>query len=165
MLEIVPSHRSGVLIRLPEMSQVALNRLMPALYTLRLNQGTSADKARRLLTFFMGRRQGAVEQLTSDEPSFLAEKMSRCATAEELCELRAKVEDIRLLPLDRKVIKEGGLEFNQFPQILAYWRSKGGPLGNLRYDGQLPLLDSVLNGFGLWPPEESVMDEPPPPFR
>ena len=27
------------------------------------------------------------------------------------------------------IIKEGDLEFNQFPQILAFWRSKDGPFG------------------------------------
>jgi intracellular multiplication protein IcmJ len=40
-----------------------------------------------------------------------------------------KLEGIRLFPLDRRIIKEGDLEFNQFPQILAYWRSKDGPFG------------------------------------
>mgnify|MGYP000275845136 CR=1 FL=1 len=32
---------------------------------------------------------------------------------------------------NRRIIKEGDLEFNQFPQILAYWRSKDGPFGDV----------------------------------
>ena len=40
-----------------------------------------------------------------------------------------KLKGLRLFPLDRRIIKEQDLEFNQFPQILAYWRSKDGPFG------------------------------------
>jgi intracellular multiplication protein IcmJ len=39
---------------------------------------------------------------------------------------------LRLFPLDRRIIREADLEFNQFPQILAYWRSKDGPFGKLQ---------------------------------
>ncbi len=42
-----------------------------------------------------------------------------------------KLKGFRILPLDRRIIKEGDLEFNQFPQILAYWRSKDGPFGDM----------------------------------
>ena len=34
---------------------------------------------------------------------------------------------LRLLPIDRRVIRSDGFEFNQFPQALAFWRSADGP--------------------------------------
>jgi hypothetical protein len=38
---------------------------------------------------------------------------------------------LRIYPADRRIVREGDLEFNQFPQILAYWRSKDGPFGEI----------------------------------
>lgn len=151
MLESVESLRSGVLIWLPEMSQAALHQVMRVVYVLRIKQGLPAEKARRVLDLFIGRRQAAAERLTSDHPAFLAERMGACSTAEELSELRRKLRDIRLLPLDRRIIREADLEFNQFPQILAYWRSKNGPYASLAGgEGEqeaVALLDAVLEGW------------------
>jgi intracellular multiplication protein IcmJ len=150
-LESVISQRSGVLIRLPEMSQAALHQVMRVVYILRLKRGLSADTARRVFDLFIERRRAAGEHLTSDDPAFLAGRMEACSMTEELCELRRKLRDIRLFPLDRRIISESDLEFNQFPQILAYWRSKDGPYASLaREDGEqraVALLNAVLEGL------------------
>lgn len=53
-------------------------------------------------------------------------------------ELKELLKSVRLMPLDRRLQSEAGLYFNQFPQILAYWRSKGGPFGG---DPQFKWLD------------------------
>ncbi|MFA7457021.1 MAG: type IV secretion protein DotN, partial [Micavibrio sp.] len=42
-----------------------------------------------------------------------------------------KLDGVRLFPLDRRNVSEGELKFNQFPQILAYWRSKDGPFAGI----------------------------------
>lgn len=147
-LETVESRRSGVLIWLPEMSQAALNQVMRLVYILRLRQDPIADKARQVLDLFIERRRGAADRLTSEEPSLLAERMRSCATTDELFELNSQLREIRLLPLDRRIIKEAELEFNQFPQILAYWRSKGGPYGSLDWvEPAGALLDSMQRGL------------------
>ena len=37
-------------------------------------------------------------------------------------------EGFRVWPLDRMILKAGQMEYNQFPQMLAFWRSRSGPL-------------------------------------
>jgi len=148
-LETVEPMRSGVLIWLPQMSQVMLNRLMQVVYVSRIRSDVHADKARQILERLLQRRRFVVDRLSSDVPSFLVGLMANCETTEELCSVREKISDIRLLPLDRRIIRQVDLEFNQFPQILAYWRSNGGPFPKVREAEQIALLDSVLNDAAL----------------
>lgn len=132
-IEMVHTMRSGILIWLPEIAQTDLNHIARALYVARISQGPMADAARRALDVLMARREEVRNRLETDDP-FILSLVLRDYISSGAYEVRGKkLEGIRLFPLDRRIIKEADLEFNQFPQILAYWRSKDGPFG-----GQVP---------------------------
>jgi len=130
--------RSGALIWLPETSQAALHRIAVEIYVARIGRGGPAKTARTCLDWFMKRRQPARDRLGTDDPAKLAEKL-RDAPPKERAALAETLPGVRLFPLDRRIIREADLEFNQFPQILAYWRSAAGPYPK-RELGPLPWL-------------------------
>jgi intracellular multiplication protein IcmJ len=130
-LDLVPRMRSGVLIWLPEMEQVALNRSMPELYVRRFAGGPPADLARNGLDRLMVRRDKARSEFGSDDPAKLVERLKEPGT--QRSEIDQLMHDgLRLLPLDRRIVLDGNMEFNLFPQIMAYWRSQDGPLSTPR---------------------------------
>lgn len=128
-LEQTTAMRSGVLIWLPEISQIDLHHIMRAVYVARISQGPMAEAARVTLDSLMGRREEARRRIQTDDPYVLSVVMKDFLTGKYYAERNEKLQGVRLLPLDRRLIKEADLEFNQFPQILAYWRSKDGPFG------------------------------------
>lgn len=128
-LDKVPAMRSGVLVWLPEISQVDLHHIIRAIYVARISQGPVADAARRALDVLMQRREEARNRIGIDDPLVLAAVLQDYITPSHYKQRGEKLEGIRLLPLDRRIIQEADLQFNQFPQILAYWRSKDGPFG------------------------------------
>lgn len=128
-LDRVTQMRSGVLIWLPEMTQEELNHLARALYVARISQGQMADTARKVLDMLMLRREDVRRRLGSDDVFVLSTVLRDYLGQRHYAERGEKLEGVRLFPLDRRIIKEADLEFNQFPQILAYWRSKDGPFG------------------------------------
>lgn len=136
-LDRVSAMRSGILIWLPEMGQAELNHLARSLYVARVSQGPAAEASRRILDILMKRREelktrlgGGDSQKGSEDPQILAVVLGEYLTSRHYALREKKLEGVRLFPLDRRIIREGDLEFNQFPQILAYWRSKDGPYGN-----------------------------------
>ncbi|MCB9988138.1 MAG: HNH endonuclease [Rhodospirillales bacterium] len=128
-LDHVATMRSGVLIWLPEISQTALHHIARAIYVARISQGPMAEAARRSLDIMMQRREEARSRLGTDDPYVLSSVLRDYISAKTYEAREDKLEGLRLFPLDRRIIKEADLEFNQFPQILAYWRSKDGPFG------------------------------------
>lgn len=137
VLDRVSAMRSGIVIWLPEMGQADLNHLARSVYVARVSQGPSAEAARRILDILMRRREeakirlgGGDSGLGSEDPQVLACVLKEYLTSRHYAMRDKKLEGIRLFPLDRRLIREGDLEFNQFPQILAYWRSKDGPYGS-----------------------------------
>jgi intracellular multiplication protein IcmJ len=122
--------KSGVLIWLPEISQEELNHIARAIYVARVSQGPLADAARRVMESLMKRREAARERLGTDDPTLLVTVLSDYLEDRHVDGVAKKLEGVRLYPLDRRIIKEGEVEFNQFPQILAYWRSREGPFGD-----------------------------------
>jgi intracellular multiplication protein IcmJ len=130
-LQDVPAMRSGVLIWLPEISQADLHHMARAIYVARISQGPMADAARKALDVLTRRREDAKNRLGTDDP-FILSSVLKDYISDRAYEARmAKLDGVRLFPLDRRIIREADLEFNQFPQILAYWRSKDGPFGAL----------------------------------
>ncbi len=75
------------------------------------------------------RREEAQRRLGTDDPAMLAAVLQDYLEDEDYKERTEKLNGIRLMPLDRRVVRDADIEFNQFPQILAYWRSKDGPFG------------------------------------
>ncbi len=128
-MEKVAEMRSGVLIWLPEIEQAQLHHIARAIYVARISQGSMADTAKKTLEILMKRREVAQTRIFTDDPQVLSLVMRDFLSEKSYATRDKKLEGVRLFPLDRRIIKEGDLEFNQFPQILAYWRSKNGPFG------------------------------------
>ncbi len=132
-LDDVTNMRSGILLWLPEISQADLHHIARALYVARISQGAMSDTARKILDTLMTRRADVRERIGTDDPSVLAKVLSDYISRKKYAERSKRLDGVRLFPLDRRIIKEQDLEFNQFPQILAYWRSKEGP-----FSGKIP---------------------------
>src|SRR5690606_21076539 len=128
-LEKASLMNSGVLVWLPEIEQAELSHIARAIYVARISQGSMADSARGTLDAIMARREDAKARIATDDPFILASVMRDFLGPKHYSMRAQKLEGIRLFPLDRRNISEGDLKFNQFPQILAYWRSKDGPFG------------------------------------
>lgn len=128
-LDQVGNMKSGVLLWLPEVEQADLHHMARAIYVARISQGPIAEAARKALDALMKRRDPVRKRIGTDDAYTLATVL-KDYLSEHHYNIRAqKLDGIRLFPLDRRIIKEADLEFNQFPQILAYWRSKDGPFG------------------------------------
>jgi intracellular multiplication protein IcmJ len=145
-LDKVAAMRSGVLVWLPEIPQTTLHHITRAIYVARISQGPVADAARRSLEILLSRREDARARLGTDDPYILATVLRDYITDKSYEHREAKLEGIRLFPLDRRIIKEADLEFNQFPQILAYWRSKDGPFGGMVPKQWVGLYKGALQG-------------------
>jgi intracellular multiplication protein IcmJ len=121
---------SGMLIWLPEMTQPQLHHLMRAVYLGRVAQGGMAEAAREIYNSLIQRGDETRKRLGSTDPKALAIIMRDFLTHKQYSEAQTRMEGIRLLPLDRRmVIEKDGSKYNEFPQILAHWRSKTGPFG------------------------------------
>ena len=125
----VANMRSGVLIWLPELEQKDINNISRAIYIARISQGPIADTVRKILDLMMERREEATRRISTDDPFILSTVLNDYLPLKAYAQREKKLAGLRLFPLDRRIIKEADLEFNQFPQILAYWRSKNGPFG------------------------------------
>lgn len=130
-LEKIERMQSGAVIWLPEIGQAALNHICRAIYVARISRGPMADAARDAMEALLARKAEAVSRLGTDSPRILATVLQDFLEVEEYKQRLEKMKGFRILPLDRRIIKEGDLEFNQFPQVLAYWRSKEGPFGDM----------------------------------
>ncbi len=145
-LEQVTAMRSGVLIWLPELSQAELHHVVRAIFVARISQGPVAEAARRALDVLMKRRDEARARLGTDDVYILSSVLKDYISSKAYDMRSEKLDGIRLLPLDRRVIKETDLEFNQFPQILAYWRSKDGPFNGTSPKLWLSLYEGLMKG-------------------
>lgn len=130
-LERIDRMQSGAVIWLPEIGQAALHHICRAIYVARISQGPMADAARDSMEALLARKEEAVNRLGTDSPKILSTVLQDFLETKEYKARLSKLKGFRVLPLDRRIIKEGDLEFNQFPQILAHWRSKDGPFGEL----------------------------------
>ncbi len=121
--------QSGALIWLPEIGQAALHHICRAIYVARISRGPMADAARDAMEALLARKAEANARLGTDSAKILSSILQDFLEAKEYRDRGARLKGFRILPLDRRIIREGELEFNQFPQVLAYWRSKDGAFG------------------------------------
>jgi len=130
-LEKIGRMQSGAIIWLPEIGQALLHHVCRAIYVARISRGPMADAARDAMEALLARKEAATQRLGTDSPAILSTVLQDFLEADEYKLRLNKLKGFRVLPLDRRIIKEGDLEFNQFPQVLAFWRSKEGPFGDL----------------------------------
>ncbi len=123
--------QSATIIWLPEIGQAALNHICRAIYIARITQGPIADAARESLDILLSRKKEAENRIGTDDVVQLATILQDFMESREYKNRQEKLQYVRVMPLDRRIVQEGELEFNQFPQILAYWRSKDGPFGKI----------------------------------
>lgn len=142
-LEKVADRRSGTLIWMPEITQADLHHLARAIYVARITQGPLAEGARKAYETLMERRKAAKDRIHTDDPFILATVMKDYISNRHYESASKKLNGIRLLPLDRRIDREGELEFNRFPQILAYWRSKDGPFGAIPPNSWLKIYKDI----------------------
>jgi len=131
-LDRVAVMKSGVLVWLPEIDQAMLHHVARAVYVARISQGPVAEAARKVLEVITSRREACKARLKTDAVEVLAMVLADYVDPRAYEAAPKKLEGVRLFPLDRRIVSEGDLEFNQFPQILAYWRSKDGPFGQFQ---------------------------------
>jgi len=122
---------SGLLIWLPEITQAELHHIARAIYVARAEEGGMADAATRALDALTARRTEAKKRLGSDDPLLLSSVLHEHLTAKERAEAAGRLEGIRLLPLDKHVVRIHGHDINGFPQIVKFWRSERGPFSKL----------------------------------
>lgn len=130
-LEKIDRMQSGAVVWLPEIGQAALHHVCRAIYVARISRGPMADAARDAMESLLLRKEEAVKRLGTDSPKILSSVLQDFLEVKEYKQRLNKLKGFRILPLDRRIIREGELEFNQFPQVLAFWRSKDGPFGEI----------------------------------
>lgn len=136
---------SGFLIWLPEISQADLHHIMRAIYVARASDHPLGKAAGQAFDALMARRTEAKKRLGSDDPLLLATVLYENLTDAEYAKSAAKLEGIRLLPLDRLLVRGSRGDANQFPQMVAYWTSEEGPFASLPVDSWGPLFESVIS--------------------
>ena len=139
---------AGLLIWLPEITQINLNHLVRAIYVARAGKGAMADLATRALDALTVRRTEAKKRLGSDDPLLLATILRESLDADEVKTAVAKLDGIRLLPSEKYMMRGAKGDANQFPQIAKFWMSPSGPFGQLPADKWQDLLKSALAAAG-----------------
>lgn len=133
----------GHLIWLPELSQAELNHIVRAAYVAREADGEMAKAATRTLDALTARRGEAKKRLGSDDPLVLATVMYENLNQKERQAAQSKLDGVRFLPLDRHMVRGKNGEFNGFPQMIDFWRSKQGPFADMSAPSWKALLAKV----------------------
>lgn len=156
-LERAASMQSGRLVWLPELSQIELNHVAREIYLALLGR-THQQRARRVLDALLERAGIARERAGTSDPAEFANRLRSEAQPDA-----AVLDGLRLLPLDRHILRIDELEFNLFPQVLAYWRSDEGPYGAATVAAQtFALLEFAERRLSLAPAEPPDAVEPAP---
>ena len=160
---------SGQLIWLPEMTQIELNHLARSLYIARAKLPESATDpkkadpeaevampndhshdmvaaANRAHTALMSRRSDAKRRLGSDDPMSLATIMHESLSDDDLKNLSGKLDGVRLMPLEKYLVRTARGDVNQFPKMVQFWRSEAGPYGKMPPDKWPELLRGAMAG-------------------
>lgn len=134
---------AGILIWLPEMTQAELNHIIRAIYVARAEGGALADSATRALEVLLARRTEAKKRLGSDDPLILATVLVEKTTSQDYDARLEKLDGLRLLPLDRWLVRLHDNDIDLFPKLLNYWMSDEGPFGSCRSDGWGKMFEDI----------------------
>ncbi len=142
-LENVTPMNSGVLVWLPELGQAALNHVMRAVYASRAFGAAIPDSihacAQRAYDVLLHARGDAKRRIGTDDPAVLASALFEGMSDRNYQARGAKLQGLRLMPLDRRMVWQNGGETDVFPQIIEYYVSESGPFGKLSPEKWLSL--------------------------
>jgi intracellular multiplication protein IcmJ len=134
MLENVGAMGSGTLIWMPEISQAALNHIMRAVYASRAQIDTAPDYVKdcadRAFEVIFNRRGEAKRRIGTDDPVVLAAALLENIADKYYTKRGLKLDGIRLMPLDKRMMPTKTGEQDQFPNIIMYYVSPEGPFGS-----------------------------------
>ncbi len=148
MLERAGMMGSGVLIWLPEIAQAELNHIVRAIYVARSDEGQIVELATRAFDALMSRRTDAKKRLGSDDPLLLATILHESLADDEIKQAIIKLDGVRLMPLDKQMVRGRKGDANQFPQLVKFWRSDKGPYGQMPPEKWLGMLERAAAGAG-----------------
>lgn len=121
------AHKSGFVVSLPEVSQLMINRAAFDLYSMRIAGGHIGELVEAFFERISRARSEVFSVLSGDPLS-----MNILELKGKLWEMEAKgdrfMTGLRLFPADKYMAKDRNLEFNMFPQMLAFFRSANGPI-------------------------------------
>jgi len=139
---------AAVLIWLPELSQAELNHVVRAVYVARASKNTLTASATRTLDALMARRADAKKRIGSDDPLLLATVVHESLSSEEFNAVEGKLDGIRLLALEKHLVRTPKGESNQFQQMIKYWTSPGGPYARLPVEQWADLFKAASPAVG-----------------
>lgn len=129
-IETVAPMASGTLIWLPEISQMRLNHLARTIYVSRFHSANAPqevnDCANRAFEVLLNRRGEAKRRIGTDDPAVLASALIENLDDATYRKRGPKLEGVRLMPLDRRVLPGPTGEVDQFPKIIEYWAGEQG---------------------------------------
>jgi hypothetical protein len=138
----------GVLLWLPEIGQVELNHIARAIYIARAEKSDDGEasvqtSASRALDALLSRRTEAKKRLGTDDPLLLATTLHENLEAKEREEAVKKLDGVRLMPLDKYIVRSTSGDRNGFPQMIKFWRSPEGPFAKLPTTEWQAMFDKV----------------------
>jgi intracellular multiplication protein IcmJ len=139
---------SGLLVWLPEIAQTELHHIMRAVYVARASEGSLAAAAARTQDALLARRAEAKKRVGSDDPLLLATVMHESLDDDEYGRIAAKLEGLRLLPLDKYVVRTKTGDTNRFSQLVNYWRSPEGPYAQLPVEKWADMFKATQSAVG-----------------
>lgn len=139
---------AGILVWLPEIGQAELNHLARAIYVARADAGGLAETANRALDTLLARRTEAKKRVASDDPLVLATVMHENLDDSAYKNAATKLEGVRLMPMDKYIVRGKHGDINQFSQMVKFWSSPQGPYGRLPVDQWLNLFQAAQSKIG-----------------
>lgn len=140
---------AGLLIWLPEITQINLNHLVHAIFVAKSEKGGPMEVlATRAFDALTVRRAEAKKRIGTDDPTLLATIFRESLSKEEMKLAVPKLEGIRLLPSDKYMMRGPKGDANQFPQMAKYWLSVSGPFGQYPTDKWAENLKQAMGSAG-----------------
>lgn len=134
-LDTVAPMGSGSLVWLPEIDQASLNNIARAAYVAKSYGEALPPRVRlaadRTLEVLLYARGEAKRRIGTDEPAVLATVLLENLDEANYKKRIAKLDGVRLLPLDKRMVASAKGEADQFPKIMSYWVSDEGPFGKM----------------------------------
>ena len=127
-LDIAVFMKSAVLVWLPEISQIDLHHIARQLYCWRMSGGLKRHRALELNEKIKLRQQQAKEKAGTDQLADILKEIDSQPGCHGGKFPQETFQDLRVLPLDRRIESERGMQFNIFPALLNRWRSKPGAM-------------------------------------